>query len=184
MLSWNRRRFLGTTAFAGAALLGSRTSSAQPSAEARLRELAVVLPEAPTPVANYVSAVKSGNVLYVSGTGPGNAPDGRRYSGKVGRDLTLEQGQAAARTVGLAVLAILRRSLGSLDEVVRLVKVLGMVNAAADFTQQPLVVNGFSDLMVEVFGEERGRGARSAVGMGSLPSNIPVEVESIWEVRG
>ena len=181
---WNRRHFLGTTAFAGVAFFGSRASSAQSGAEARLEELGIALPDAPTPVANYVSAVKSGNMLYVSGTGPGNAPDGKRYAGKVGRDLTLEEGQAAARTVGLAVLSIMRKTLGSLDEVVRLVKVLGMVNAVPDFTQQPLVVNGFSDLMVEVFGEERGRGARSAVGMGSLPSNIPVEVESIWEVRG
>jgi enamine deaminase RidA (YjgF/YER057c/UK114 family) len=102
----------------------------------------------------------------------------------VGRDLTLEEGRAAARLVGLNVLASVRSTLGSLDRVARVVKVLGMVNATEDFTQQPQVVNGFSDLMVEIFGEERGKGARSAVGMGSLPNNIPVEVEAIFEVEG
>jgi enamine deaminase RidA (YjgF/YER057c/UK114 family) len=103
--------------------------------------------------------------------------------GKVGRDLTIEEGRAAARLVGLNVLASVRGTLGSLDRVVRVVKVLGMVNAPEDFTQQPQVVNGFSDLMVEIFGEARGKGARSAVGMGSLPNNIPVEVEAIFEVE-
>jgi enamine deaminase RidA (YjgF/YER057c/UK114 family) len=128
--------------------------------------------------------VKVGSLLFVSGHGPAAGPDGKSYAGKVGRDLTLEEGRAAARLVGLNVLASVRSTLGSLDRVARVVKVLGMVNATEDFTQQPQVVNGFSDLMVEIFGEERGKGARSAVGMGSLPNNIPVEVEAIFEVEG
>jgi enamine deaminase RidA (YjgF/YER057c/UK114 family) len=158
--------------------------AAQPaSAEARLKELGITLPSPPSPVATYVPAVKVGNLLFVSGHGPGTAPDGNRYAGKVGRDLTLEQGRAAARTVALNVLASARATLGSLDRIARVVKVLGMVNAVPEFTEQPQVVNGFSDLLVEIFGKERGTGARSAVGMGSLPSNIPVEVEAIFEVR-
>jgi enamine deaminase RidA (YjgF/YER057c/UK114 family) len=103
-------------------------------------------------------------------------------TGRVGADLTEEQGKEAARVVGLAVLATLRNNLGSLDRVVRLIKVLGMVNAVPDFQNHPAVINGFSDLMVEVFGDA-GKGARSAVGMGSLPGNIPVEVEAIFEIR-
>jgi enamine deaminase RidA (YjgF/YER057c/UK114 family) len=149
-----------------------------------LKELGIALPDAPAPIATYVPAVRVGNLLFVSGHGPGLAPDGKRYAGKVGRDLTLEEGRAAARSVGINVLSTVRKSLGSLDHVVRAVKVLGMVNATDDFTQQPQVVNGFSDLLVEIFGEESGKAARSAVGMGSLPSNIPVEVEAIFEVRG
>jgi enamine deaminase RidA (YjgF/YER057c/UK114 family) len=121
-------------------------------------------------------------MLYVSGSGPGVGADGEPVRGKVGRDLTIEQGNAAARLVGLRILANVRHSLGSLNKVERLVKVLGMVNATPEFGQQPQVVNGFSDLMVEIFGEERGKGARSAVGMGSLPGGIPVEVEAIFEV--
>ena len=103
--------------------------------------------------------------------------------GKVGSDLSLEQGYAAARVVGLNVLSTVRSTLGSLDKVVRLVKVLGMVNCTSEFAQQPQVINGFSELVVEVFGEQSGKGARSAVGMGSLPSNIPVEIEAIFQVR-
>ena len=150
-------------------------------AEARLKELKLQLPSPPKPVATYTPAVQVGNLLYVSGHGP-LKPDGKMVSGRVGADLSLEDGKDAARVVGLAVLATVRNTLGSLDRVLRLVKVLGMVNATADFRDHPQVINGFSDLMVEVFGEA-GKGARSAVGMGSLPGNIAVEVEAIFEVH-
>ena len=140
------------------------------------------LPEVSQPRNPYVPAVKVGNTLYVSGHGP-RRRDGASFKGKVGKDLSLAQGIEAARAVGLNVLASVRHTLGSLDKVVRVAKVLGMVNCTTDFTQQPAVVNGFSELMVEVFGEERGKGARSAVGMGSLPGNIAVEIEVIFEVR-
>jgi enamine deaminase RidA (YjgF/YER057c/UK114 family) len=184
MSSFHRRGFLGG---ALALILGrSRASKgaiqSEKTAEDRLAELGIELPPVPTPVATYVPSVRSGSMLYVSGSGPGNGPDGQPVRGKVGRDLTLEQANAAARLAGLRILANVRHSLGSLNKVERVVKVLGMVNATPDFGQQPQVVNGFSDLMVEIFGEERGKGARSAVGMGSLPSGIPVEVEAIFEV--
>ena len=150
-------------------------------AEDRLAELKLELPPAPKPVATYVTAVRQGNLLYVSGHGPLRA-DGTLHKGKVGHDLDIEAGQAAARQTGLAILATVRDQLGSLDKVVRLVKVLGMVNSTADFIEHPTVINGYSDLMVEVFGDA-GKGARSAVGMGSLPGNIAVEVEAIFEVK-
>lgn len=183
--SSDRRGFFGNSlALASAIILGrGRAAAAGQSAESRLKELGIALPAPPSPIATYVPAVKVGDLLFASGHGPAAAPDGKTYAGKVGRDLTLEEGRAAARLVGLNVLASVRRTLGSLDRVVRVVKVLGMVNATEDFTQQPQVVNGFSDLLVEVFGEERGKGARSAVGMGSLPNNIPVEVEAVFEVE-
>ena len=151
-------------------------------AENRLRELQIELPPPPKPVAVYVPAVRVGNTLYASGHGPRRL-DGTLVQGKVGKDLTLEQGYDAARIVGLNVLSSVRNALGSLDKVVRLAKVLGMVNCTPDFTQQPQVINGFSELMVQVFGEQDGKGARSAVGMVALPSNIAVEIEAIFEVR-
>lgn len=151
------------------------------SADSRIVELGLVLPPAPKPVATYLPVVQVKELLYVSGHGP-LRPDGTLVSGVVGRDLTEAEGTAAARVVGLAILASLRKYLGTLDRVVRLVKTLGMVNATPDFQRHPFVINGFSDLMVEVFGES-GKGARSAVGMGSLPTNIAVEVEAIFEVR-
>jgi enamine deaminase RidA (YjgF/YER057c/UK114 family) len=150
-------------------------------ADARLAELNLTLPPPPKPVATYVTAVRHGDLLYVSGHGP-LRPDGTMHTGKLGADLDLAAGQAAARQTGLAILATVRDHLGTLDRVVRLIKVLGMVNATPDYADQPKVINGFSDLMVEVFGEA-GRGARSAVGMGSLPGNIAVEVEAIFQVR-
>ena len=150
------------------------------SAEARLKKLGIELPEAPSPVANYVNAVRVGNLLFLSGKGP-SAVDGLRPAGKLGREFNLEQGYKFARSTGLALLAVMRAELGSLDRVKRVVKLLGMVNATPDFADQPKVINGCSDLMVEVFGE-RGRHARSAVGMGSLPSGIPVEIEAVVEV--
>ena len=152
-------------------------------AEKRLRELGIKLPDPPKPVAVYVPAVRVGDTLYASGHGP-RRPDGTVVRGKVGKDLTLKQGYEAARLVGINVLSTVRSTLGSLDKVVRLVKVLGMVNCTPDFTQQPQVINGFSELMVQVFGETLGKGARSAVGMGSLPGNIAVEIEAIFQVRG
>ena len=150
-------------------------------ADARLAELKLVLPPAPKPVATYLPAVQVDKLLYVSGHGP-LKPDKSLICGKVGGDLTEEQGVEAARQVGLAILSTLRNTLGSLDRVVRLVKVLGMVNSVPDFERHPYVINGFSDLMVEVFGDA-GKGARSAVGMGSLPTNIAVEVEAIFEIK-
>jgi enamine deaminase RidA (YjgF/YER057c/UK114 family) len=148
--------------------------------ETRVQEMHLTLPPAPKPVAKYKTAVLAGNLLHVSGHGP--YKDGKLVSGRVGADLTPEQGKDAARLVGLNILATVRETLGSLDKVKRLVKTLGMVNCTPDFKDQPQVINGFSELMAEVFGEDAGVGARSAVGMGSLPGNIPVEVECIFEV--
>jgi enamine deaminase RidA (YjgF/YER057c/UK114 family) len=150
------------------------------SAERRLRQLGIELPEASAPVANYVNAVRSGNLLFLAGKGP-SVVDGMRPTGKLGREFDVAQGYKFARSTGLALLAAMRAELGSLDRVARVVKVLGMVNAVPEFNDQPKVINGCSDLLVEVFGE-RGRHARSAVGMGSLPSGIPVEIEAIVEV--
>lgn len=149
--------------------------------EVRIQELHLTLPNPPKPVAKYKPAVQVGDMLYVSGHGP-LKPDGKQIIGRVGSDLTSEQGKDAARAVGLAVLATVRNTLGSLDKVKRLVKTLGMVNSTPEFKDHPQVINGFSELMAEVFGEDAGVGARSAVGMGSLPGNIAVEVECIFEV--
>lgn len=150
-------------------------------AEANLQKLGIELPEASNPVANYVNAVRTGNLIFLAGKGP-NKPEGGYVTGKLGADLTVEEGYEAARLVAINQLAVLKAELGNLNRVKRIVKVLGMVNSAPDFTQQPEVVNGFSDLMVEVFGE-RGKHARSAVGMGSLPRGIAVEIELIVEVE-
>ncbi|MGF1581675.1 MAG: RidA family protein [Gemmataceae bacterium] len=151
-------------------------------ADARIQELNLTLPPAPKPVAKYVTSLQVGNMLYVSGHGP-LQPDKTLLSGRVGDDMTLEQGKEAARVVGLAMLATLRDKLGTLDKVKRIVKTLGMVNSTPDFQDHPQVINGFSELMAEVFGEEAGVGTRSAVGMGSLPGNIPVEVECQFELE-
>ncbi len=148
--------------------------------EKRLKDLAIALPEAPKPVANYVRAVKAGNLLFVSGHGPYN--DGQTpLSGKLGKELTVEEGYKTARNVAMNCLASVKATLGGLDQVKRVVKLLGMVNCTEDFKDQPKVVNGASDLLVEVFGEA-GKHARSAVGMQSLPNGIPVEIEMILEV--
>jgi enamine deaminase RidA (YjgF/YER057c/UK114 family) len=146
------------------------------SAEKKLKQLGIQLGPVTPPVANYLNAVRTGNLLYLAGKGPAGG-----ITGIVGKDLTLEQAYGHARTVGLNLMAVMKDELGSLDRVKRIVKVLGMVNAAPGFGDQPKVINGCSDLFVEVFGE-RGRHARSAVGMGSLPNNIPVEIEVIVEV--
>ncbi len=152
------------------------------SAEDRVKELGLDLSHAPEPVANYVPAVQVGNIVYLSGHGP-LRPDGTLPAGKVGADLSVEEGYDAARLVGIGLLASLKAQIRSLDKVRRVVKTLGMVNAAPDFTDHPQVINGTSDLFREVFGDTDGVGARSAVGMGSLPGQIPVEVEMIIEVE-
>jgi len=151
------------------------------SAEQRLRELKLDLGTVSQPVANYVNAVRTGNLLFLAGKGP-RPENGKRPSGKVGREYTAEQAYQHARTVGMDLLAVMRAELGSLDKVKRVVKVLGMVNAVPEFGDHPKVINGCSDLFVEVLGE-RGKHARSAVGMGSLPMGIPVEIECIVEVE-
>ena len=150
------------------------------SAEKRLKELGIELGKVSAPVANYVNAVRTGNLLFLAGKGP-RPQDGVRPTGKVGREYTADQAYQHARTVGLDLLAVMRSELGSLDRVKRVVKLLGMVNAVPEFTDHPRVINGCSDLFVEVFGDA-GRHARSAVGMGSLPMAIPVEIECIVEV--
>lgn len=149
--------------------------------EKRVQELHLTLPPAPKPVAVYKTAVKFGTLLFVSGHGPLKA-DKTQITGRVGKDLTLEQGKEAAKQVGLAILATVRDQLGSLDKVKRLIKTFGMVNCTDDFLDQPKVINGFSELMKEVFGDA-GVGARSAVGHNVLPGNIAVEIECIFEVE-
>jgi enamine deaminase RidA (YjgF/YER057c/UK114 family) len=151
------------------------------SAEARIAELKLQFPTPPKPGGVYKPVVQVGNICYVSGHGPLKV-DGSLMTGKVGAGVTEEQAKEAARVTGLALLASLRAHLGSLDKVVRLVKSLGMVNAVPEFGRHPQVINGYSELMREIFGED-GVGARSAVGMGSLPGNISVEIEAIFEVR-
>jgi enamine deaminase RidA (YjgF/YER057c/UK114 family) len=152
------------------------------SPEVRIQELHLVLPPAPKPVAVYRTSVRVGNLLYVSGHGP-LKPDGTLITGCLGKDMELEQGKEAARQTGLAILATLRTTLGSLDKVKRIVKTFGMVNCTADYKDQPKVINGFSELMKDVFGEENGVGARSAVGHNALPGGIAVEIEAIFEVE-
>ncbi len=143
--------------------------------EQKLEELDITLPEFSKPVANYVKWRKVGNLLFLAG-------DGSEMKGKLGKDLTVEEGYEAARLTGVEILATLKAACGELSNIKQFVKVLGMVNSAPDFYDQPKVINGFSDLMVEVFGE-KGKHARSAVGMGSLPSNIAVEIEVIVELN-
>lgn len=147
----------------------------------RLKELGVTLMEPTKPMANYVKAVRTGNLVYLAGHGPSKA-DGTYITGKVGKDLTVEQGTEAARQTGIALLSTLKAEIGDLNKVKRIVKVLGMVNCTEGFTEQPKVINGFSDLMVQVFGE-KGKHARSAVGMYALPQNIAVEIEMIVEIE-
>jgi enamine deaminase RidA (YjgF/YER057c/UK114 family) len=149
--------------------------------EERLKEKGIVLTTPSSPVATYVNVVRVGNLLFLSGKGP-NKPDGSYVIGKVGKDLTTEQGYEAARLAAISHLSVLKAELGDLNKVKRIVKVLGMVNCTDDFKDQPKVINGYSDLMVEIFGE-KGKHARSAVGMNSLPMGIAVEVEVIVEIE-
>ncbi|HYE97354.1 MAG TPA: RidA family protein [Planctomycetota bacterium] len=192
----NRRRFLGEGALlaggaAGGGVLSAaagRPSQAQAEppvhdAEARLKSLKIDLPEVPlSPTSLIVPCVRAGDLLFVSGHTSVGA-DGKTIAGRLGQDMEVAQGREAARQVALRVLSVVRRELGSLDRVVRVVKALGMVNCTPEFTQTPQVVNGFSELLVQVFGEAAGKGARSAVGMASLPGGAAVEVEVIFQVR-
>ncbi len=150
--------------------------------ESKLTELNLTLPPAPAPAGVYKPLVIQGNLAYVSGHGPVTL-DGSLLTGRVGADVDKEQGKLAARQVGLTMLATLKSQLGSLDKVARVIKVLGMVNAIPDFEEHPYVINGCSELFAEVFGSECGIGSRSAVGMGSLPGNITVEIEAIFELK-
>jgi enamine deaminase RidA (YjgF/YER057c/UK114 family) len=185
MQTLNRRSALALGIAASAISMLPSGTRAQPSvgtsAEQRLRERGIELPRVP-PVAgvNNVPFVLTGNLVFLSGLGP-SKPEGGLATGKVGRDVSVDDAYQHARLTGLALLAVLRAGVGSLDNVVRVVKVLGMVNAVPEFADHPKVINGCSDLFVEVFGE-RGRHARSAVGMASLPFGITVEIEAIFEV--
>jgi len=150
--------------------------------EEKFAELNLELPDAPPPGGIYTPIVYVGNMIYVSGHGPNN-PDGTQICGKVGGDLDVDAGYNAARQVGLTMFATLKAQLGSLNRIKRPIKVLGMVNATPEFGQHPQVINGFSQLLLDVFGEENGRAARSAVGFGSLPGNIAVEIEAQFELH-
>lgn len=149
--------------------------------EAKLAEMGITLPETGAPVANYVNAVRTGKLIFLAGKGP-RQPDGKYVTGQVGRELTVQQGYEAAKLTAINQLAALKAEIGDLSKVKRIVKVLGMVNSGDGFTQHPQVVNGFSDLMVAVFGD-KGKHARSAVGMSSLPLGMCVEVEMIVEIK-
>ena len=149
--------------------------------ERKLKDLGIVLKKPPVPVANYVPAVQVGKLVYLSGQGPLN-DDGQFTKGKVGAEVSIEDAQKAARLTGIRLLEALKGQIGNLNRVKRIVKVLGMVNAVPEFDQHPKVINGFSDFMVEIFGTN-GKHARSAVGVGSLPMNIPVEIEMIVELK-
>lgn len=148
--------------------------------ENRLTELGINLPELPAPIANFKPGIITGNLLYLSGQGP-VLESGKLATGKVGRDISVEVAYEHARRTGLVLISAMQQMLGNLDHVKQIVKLLGMVNATPDFTQHPKVINGCSDLLVEVFGD-KGQHARSAVGMGSLPGNISVEIEAIIEI--
>src|SRR2546421_13100607 len=152
------------------------------SAENKIVQLKLELPPAPKPAGVYKPVVIAGNLAYISGHGP-LKPDKTVLTGRVGADLDLQAGKLAARQVGLAILATVRAHLGSLDRVRRVIKLLGMVNATADFRDHPAGINGCSELFADIFGPENGIGARSAVGMGSLPGNIAVEIEAIFEIE-
>lgn len=192
-----RRRFLErcgllATGAAGGLLCSTYLQRSDPalaqdkdaaSPEEQVKKLKLELPALSKPGgAILVPAVRTGDLLFLSGHTP-SPVDGKPVIGKLGMDMDVKQGREAARNIGLRVLSVVRAELGSLDKVVRLVKTLGMVNATPDFREQPAVINGFSELMVQVFGETAGKGARSAVGMGSLPGGVPVEIEVIFQVK-
>ena len=171
---------LKTTFISISLMLSLHLVTAQ-DAETRLSELKLELPPVSSPVASYVNSVRTGNLIYLSGKGP-KKNDGAYIRGKLGENLTVEQGQEAARLTGLIILSELKQQLGSLNKVKHVIKVLGMVNSTPDFENQPKVMNGFSDLMIEVFGE-KGKHARSAVGVASLPFGMAVEIEIIVEIE-
>ena len=148
----------------------------------RIKELGITLPESPSPVANYIPVVKTGNLIYLSGVGPADKPDGTSYTGKLGKDLSIDQGYDAARLTAVNIISRLNGFLDDLDQVKQIVKVLSMVNATPDFLDPPAVTNGCSDLLVEVFGD-KGRHARSAIGVATLPGGMPIEIEIIAEIK-
>ncbi len=152
------------------------------SPEAKLKSLKLELPPAPAPKGVYKPLLKDKNYVYVSGHGP-FLPDGSLMTGRVGSEVDKDQGKAAARQTGLAILSTLQTNLGSLNKIKRVIKVLGMVNCTPDFGEHPYVINGASELFAEIFGPENGIGVRSAVGMGSLPENISVEIEAVFELH-
>ncbi len=188
----DRRRFLGNIVLLAGGAAGGALLSAEPlaqdkppahNAEEQIKILKLELPEMPKAAGSLiVPCVRAGDLLFVSGHTPVGA-DGKPVVGKLGKDMEVKQGQEAARLVALRVLSVVRSELGSLDRVVRVVKTLGMVNCTPEFIQTPQVVNGFSELLAQVFGDAAGKGARSAVGMASLPGGVPVEVEVIFQVR-
>lgn len=151
------------------------------TAEQQFATTGLQLPPAPSPLGVYKPFLTDGKYLYISGHGPVQS-DGKLIAGRIGEDMDLEQGKSAARQVGLTILATIKANFGSLDKVKRVIKVLGMVNCAANFTKHPYIINGCSELFKTVWGEENGVGVRSAVGMGSLPDNIPVEIEAMFEL--
>ena len=153
----------------------------KPNPESQLTELGLELPMAPKPMGVYKPVLVIGNMLYVSGQGP-LKPDGTLIKGKVGKDLSMEEGKLAARQVGLAMLSTIKANIGDLNKIKRIVKTLGMVNSTPEFDQHPSVINGFSELMADIFGEDNGIGVRSAVGM-ILPGNIAVEIEAMFELH-
>lgn len=173
------RQFLWSLFLVAAVVVAPLMAQADP--EAKLKELGITLPAVGVPLANYVPTVRTGNLVFLAGHGPAQ-PWTKTATGKLGRDLTVKEGYEAARNVGINLLASLKAEIGDLKKVKRIVKVLGMVNGIDTFTEQPEVVNGFSDLMVAVFGP-KGKHARSAVGMGSLPRNLSVEIEMVVEVE-
>ncbi|NBO90744.1 MAG: RidA family protein [Planctomycetia bacterium] len=180
----NRREWIvtGILSAAGLGLTWTFAADEEDTPEARLKELKLELPKLTPPKgATIVPAVRAGDLLYLSGHLPNLG--GKLITGKVGTDVSVEDAKKAARDVALISLAVIRNELGSLNKVVRLVKTLGMVNCGPDFIQQPAVINGFSDLMVQVFGEKNGKGARSAVGMASLPNGGCLEIECIFQVK-
>jgi len=152
------------------------------SADKNFKKLGLTLPPAPKPLGVYKPFLQVGNVIYVSGHGTVQE-DGSLIIGRIGKDMDVEAGKIAARQVGLAILATLKANLGSLDQIDRVVKVLGMVNAVSNFERHPYVINGCSELFAEVWGQEKGVGVRSAVGMGTLPDNIPVEIEAMFLIK-
>jgi enamine deaminase RidA (YjgF/YER057c/UK114 family) len=191
---FDRRRFLERSALVAAGLAGGfllssgseSKSLAQEkpmhSAEEQLKNLKIELPVIPKTPSLIVPCVRTGDLLFTSGQVP-VGPDGKLIVGKLGADMDVKQGAEAARNVALRILSVVRAELGSLDKVVKVVKALGMVNCTPDFTQSPAVINGFSELLIQVFGEAAGKAARSAVGMASLPGGVPVEVEVILQVK-
>ncbi|MDR2888063.1 MAG: RidA family protein [Bacteroidales bacterium] len=170
-----------TNSGAAATAVAATACSNNIDVEQRIKDMGLVLPPAPKPVAKYKPTLVSGNLLYVSGQGPVQM-DGSQTTGKVGSDLTLEEGKIAARQVGLTMLSVIKEYYGDLNKICRLVKTFGMVNCTFEFAGQPAVINGFSELMAEVFGEEHGVGVRSAVGT-MLPGNIAVEIEAVFELK-